>query len=299
MTFTFSQARPLKPQEVNPFANLVSNALHGYSQGMKAAYLPQEIEADIFSKKLGPLATLATTPMFLQNPQFQEALGNMIMQALPYGGKEFTGIHPNKLPTYANQVNKDVQEAKGYAANLSKAGKGKVAISGAAGTTENYLGDMGKHLINAFNGMFGTHISSGLAKEQNAFADKINNFKNIAIQTHKLTRRDAEETFSLKKNETPEQGLKRMMKQNPWLFEQGGETESNAPMDKEDENNRDNIDLTQAAKFSKQIQKKYGIDVPETLIFNYMQQRPGDIDLMDLLKTAGISDAQLKKAGLK
>lgn len=314
MVFTAFQARRLHPEEVNPMAGAISKAMEGFGQGMKAAYLPQQIEADIFAKRFGPLATLATTPMFLQNPQFQEALGHLIAKNMGYGGMGGYGQgQEGEFPTYAGQVKKDVQEASGYASDLSKAGKAKTALSGAAGTAENYFGDTAKHFLNAFNSIFGTNINSGLAKEQNAFMDKINDFKNIAIQTHKLTPKDAEESFSLKKNETPQQGLNRMRKQNPWLLEQEQKLEDERnqqlsqqqqqqpqmPMDVEDERNQDNQELNLAADFSRQIQEKYGLDVPETLIFNYMQQRPGDIDLMDLLKTAGISDKQLKKAGLK
>jgi hypothetical protein len=83
MTFTFSQARPLKPQEVNPFANLVSNALQGYGQGMQAAYLPQTIQASIFNKTISPLATLAASPFFSAlNPMQQHQIADYISRSL-------------------------------------------------------------------------------------------------------------------------------------------------------------------------------------------------------------------------
>src|SRR6187455_2073510 len=96
MTFTFSQPRKLNPEEVNPYAGAISKALEGYGQGMKAAYMPKNMEADlykkqimnkylpqmqeaeIFGKQFNPLAAIASNPMFLQNPQFQAALNRMI-----------------------------------------------------------------------------------------------------------------------------------------------------------------------------------------------------------------------------
>jgi hypothetical protein len=265
---------------------------------MQAAYLPQKIQADIFAKKLGPLATLATSPMFLQNPQFQAALGNLIMENLPLAGKEFSQAGGNKIPTYADRLKKEASETGERAEALSKAGKAKTAISSGAGQVQSQLGDFGTHIISAFNKLFGTNITPELGKTQNAFEDDLKRYKATAIQSQYVTPKDAEEIFVQKKNETPAQAFERIQRKVPTLFnqqEQGAET---APMDTEDQNHMDNELLAQAQDFSEQIREKYGLDVPEMLIFNYMQNTPGDVDLLQLLKAAGKSDKELKKAGI-
>ncbi len=90
MVFSFSQARELKPEQVNPFANLISKAVQGYGQGVQAAYMPRKMEADIFNKTISPLAMLASSPFFSAlNPAQQQQIGAYISQMLsnsPAGG---------------------------------------------------------------------------------------------------------------------------------------------------------------------------------------------------------------------
>jgi hypothetical protein len=47
MSFTFSQARKLSPEETNPYNALLSRALDTFQKGVGAAYLPREKEAKI------------------------------------------------------------------------------------------------------------------------------------------------------------------------------------------------------------------------------------------------------------
>ena len=103
MVFSFTQARELKPEQVNPFSNLISKALQGYGQGVQAAYMPRQLEADIFHKTISPLAMLASSPFFSAlNPAQQQQIGSYISQMLsnsPAGGmggqgEIFGGLSP-------------------------------------------------------------------------------------------------------------------------------------------------------------------------------------------------------------
>ena len=52
MAFTFSPARALTAEEVNPFSNLISNALKQYTQGIQASYLKPSIEEQLQNARL-------------------------------------------------------------------------------------------------------------------------------------------------------------------------------------------------------------------------------------------------------
>lgn len=286
MAFTFVQPRQLRPEQVNPMANLITKALQGYGQGVRAAYLPKELEADIFAKQLTPLATLATSPMFLQNPQFQTALGNLISRNLSmFGGHEFKGMEGSKLPTYAEQVGKDVNEAQELSKELSSEGKLKTGTSGLAGAIENYLGAPGKSIVD-FLGK--GEINSELANKQNRFENILSTLKNNAVQTGRLSAKDAEDIFSPLKNETQESRFNRIKKTAPFLFEQNESPNPATAFDEEEQRNKENEDLRFSMDLSEKIYQKTGKIVPETVIFNYMQEHPGKIHIPSLLKAAGI-----------
>ena len=299
MAFTAFQARKLNPEEVNPFAGAVSKAMQGYGQGMKAAYMPKQIEADIFAKQIGPLATLATTPAFLQNPQFQAALGQIISKHLGYAQGGGQGGQGGGMPTYAGQAKKDVQDADALAADLTKAGKIKGYISSAGGGAVNYAGDLGKKIIGLLPGGKTTRglIDPALAEKQHQFDTFLEGLKNRALQTQTLNQSQAEDVFSEHKDETPKQRLARIKRTVPSLFQQdevmgdtqdqGGMDEGTA-MDVEDQNNNDNRDLSFAADLSEQIKAKTGHEISPDLIFNYMQKTPGKISIPLLLKAAGV-----------
>jgi hypothetical protein len=299
MAFTAFQARKLNPEEVNPFSNVLSKALQGYGQGMKAAYMPQQIEADIFAKKIGPLATLATTPAFLQNPQFQAALGQIISKHLGYGQGAGQGAgQGDEMPTYAGQAKKDVQDAESIAKDLSKAGKVRGYVSSAGGGAVNYLGDVGKKIIDLLPGKKTKEfVNPALAEKQHQFDTYLQGLKNRALQTQTLNQSQAEDVFSEHKDENEIQRLQRIKRAVPSLFQQdegmgdtqgqGGMDEGTA-MDVEDQNNNDNRDLSFAADLSEQIKAKTGHDISPDLIFNYMQKTPGKINIPLLLKAAGV-----------
>jgi|GEM_PF-4364440 hypothetical protein len=284
MAFTFTQARQLKPEQVNPFANLISKSLQGYGQGVKSAYLPQMLEADIFSKKISPLATLATSPMFLQNPQFQSALGQLISKSLGFAGEGFQG--GSNWPTYAGQVGKDITELENLANDLTQAGKIKTGVSSGAATTENYLGDIGKHIVDFFSG---GKVNSDLAQKQHQFQTLLKTLKNKALQTNSITAQDAEDLFSQRKDETPTQAVNRIKKTNPALFQQlttNNQTSINQTS-KEEQNYQDNQLLNEAWDITEQIKQRIGKDIDPQIIFEYMQKNPGKIHIPTLLKKVG------------
>jgi hypothetical protein len=67
------------PEQTSPFNNLLSNALKSYQQQVHARYAPQQQQADIFSKEIGPLAALASNPNFTGfNPQVQKMIASRI-----------------------------------------------------------------------------------------------------------------------------------------------------------------------------------------------------------------------------
>ena len=298
MAFTAFQARKLNPEEVNPFSNVLSKALQGYGQGMKAAYMPKQIEADIFSKQIGPLATLATTPAFLQNPQFQAALGQIISKHLGYAQGGGQGGQGDGMPTYASQAKKDIQDADALAADLTKAGKIKGYISSAGGGAVNYAGDLGKKIIGLLPGGKTTKglVDPALAEKQHQFDTFLEGLKNRALQTQTLNQSQAEDVFSEHKDETPKQRLARIKRTVPSLFQQdqgmGGETQGGmdegTAMDVEDQNNDDNQTLSYAADLAERIKGQTGHDISPDLIFNYLKRTPGKVNILLLLKAAGV-----------
>lgn len=85
----------LNREQSGAMPDIISHLLGGYSKGMHAAYLPKQIEADIFHKQISPLAMLASSPFFsAMNPEQQQQIGNYISQMLSRqgigGGQAFT-----------------------------------------------------------------------------------------------------------------------------------------------------------------------------------------------------------------
>jgi hypothetical protein len=313
MAFTFTNARKLNPEEVNPLSGLVSRALQGYNEGIKSAYaaptaamkfkyLPEQLEADIFAKKFGPLATIATTPMFLQNPQFQQALGQMLAKHMNFGGAGGgTGqgtMNPNVGKTYAQQTQIDINDAEKLAHTLSKAGKGRTRISALGGEGQNWLGDAWKSITNLLSGnptgeKVKELVNPQLGQERNKLDTFYQGLKQRAIQTGIRSAAQAEEDFADRPNENDEQKLARIRRILPSLFEQEAQGtepqgDQNTAVDVEEENDRANRDLTFASQLSEQIKEKTGHEISPDLIYNYMQRTPGKINIKLLLKAAGV-----------
>lgn len=82
MAFTFNQYKPSGPEEY-PFKDMISNAMHTYTQGVNAHYLPQSIQAKNFGNMMGPLSTLAASPFYATlNKTQKEGINNLISQSL-------------------------------------------------------------------------------------------------------------------------------------------------------------------------------------------------------------------------
>lgn len=278
MSFTFSQARRLSPEESSPYNNLISHALKQYQQGVHAKYAPEMTEANIFNKQIGPLATLASSPMFLNNPQFQHALGSLISQNLHKFGHGFGDEgHYN---TYAEGIQKELNRAKKNAEKVSKAGKLATGISSAAGQAGSIFGDTASKFL---NWMSGGKISNELAKSDNEIIDSLNRLKQSAIETRTMSPRDAEKTYSVHKNENPKEALTRIQKTNPNLY---GPQDTYIG-DEEDERAADNEMLHHSQELSQQIQQQLHKDISPNLIFNFLKKHPGDFHINDLLREVG------------
>lgn len=78
MSFTAFNAISQLPYH-NPLENFISHALKGYSGMQHAKYLPEQIQADIFSKEIGPVAQLAASPNFRGfNPTIQKMIAQRV-----------------------------------------------------------------------------------------------------------------------------------------------------------------------------------------------------------------------------
>jgi hypothetical protein len=281
MTFTFTNYAGITPRP-SPMHDIIGKMLGGYAQGVNARYMPQQQEADIFSKRIGPLATLATTPMFLQNPQFQAALGNMIAKNLGFAGKEFQGVGNTHMPTYAEEAQKTANKASEISKKLSKAGNVKIGESSLLGSAENYIPGISKYIQPLLNFFNKEEVTPQLAQDKNTFDTQMLRLKRIAVQSGQYSEKDADDIFTQKKDETKEQAINRARKSAPNLFEQEQST------DQEDQRNSDNKMLNEASEIAEEIQRETGKDIPVNLIYNYMTEHPGTIHLPSLLKAVGM-----------
>jgi hypothetical protein len=201
-----------------PQKNLISGLLGGYKNAVGAQYAKPMLEADIFAKKIGPLATLATSPMFLQNPQFQAALGRLIANGLGGAGQGFGGMNVGNESTYADQFTKEIDAAEKDAQDLTKAGKAQTGASSLAGYIQNIFGDRGKQV---FDALTGGNVTSELAQKENSLEDSLARLKKVALDTQQVNSSDADTIFKRHGNETPKQTLARVKKRFPNLVREG------------------------------------------------------------------------------
>ena len=168
--------------------------------------------------------------MFLQNPQFQQALSNLISKNSHLLGPGFEGMGGGQAGgmggmgegnsnTYAGQVGQRVNEAGNLAEDLTHAGAAQTGLSGGAGWLENNFGDLGKQLVNYLSK---GKVNSNLAQKENQFETHLQNLKKNATDTGMLSAKDADEVFAKRKNETRSQQFMRIQKTVPALFEQKG-----------------------------------------------------------------------------
>ncbi len=247
-SFTFNPLPLLTPEQQNPMNALISRAMENFGKGTKLAYLPKQLEADIFAKKLGPLATLATTPTFMNDPHFQAELRKFLSQGGfgNYGNGEGAS---NGAPTYAEQAGLNAADASRLAHALTKAGKGNVGISSLGGLIQNYGGDLGKKTLDFFTG---GAVNPNLSNQSNKFDTELNLLKNKAIQTQVLSPEQANEIFRRLPNETPDDTMKRVVSTNPQLFQQPNNpnfiNENNPPKSVDEKIARDEQERAQYEK---------------------------------------------------
>lgn len=326
MVYSGVNPRPMRPEEANPWAGAISKAMEGIKEGVHTAYLPKKMETDIlhkqiinaflpqmqeaeiFGKQFSPLASLATSPMFLQNPQFQKMLGQLIAQNPGMAGLQGGGSHGgqggqgtqrfiNEAPTYAEQANLDLADAQKLADDISKQGKIKGFISSAGGGIKSYGGELGNAIISHLPKKVQELLNPQLAANIHKFETYLTGLKNRAIQTHVMTEAQANKEFSEHEDENALQRLERIRRIAPSLFQQGNvetpqqeeENTENVAMDKEDENHNDNELLTKASKLSDEIKEKKGYDIDPQFIVNYYKANPGRINIEQLLKTAAVT----------
>jgi hypothetical protein len=222
MSFTFTNYPILTPEQQNPMNALISRAMDTFGKGLKMSYAPRQIEADIFNKQIGPLATLATTPTFMNDQQFQENLRNVI-------SSQFSnlGVQPSWAPTYKGQAEMDADEALKIAKKVTHAGVANTRLSGASAFLENLLGAPGKAIAHALTG---GAITPELAEDENKLETILARMKKQSIDTHQLTQAEADKQYEQKKNETQAARVTRILRSNPALYRKndGAQFEKNA-----------------------------------------------------------------------
>ena len=63
MAFTMPNYPMLTNEQVNPFHGALQGALKNYQNTVRSAYMPKQIQADIFQKQFAPLAQIASNPV--------------------------------------------------------------------------------------------------------------------------------------------------------------------------------------------------------------------------------------------
>lgn len=79
MVGTFFDYKAPTPEQANPWNSVLSKALEQYQGITKAKYARPQAEADIFAKKFGPLAQIATSPLaqYMLPEQRQQIIGQL------------------------------------------------------------------------------------------------------------------------------------------------------------------------------------------------------------------------------
>lgn len=96
MAFTMPNYPMLTNEQVNPFHGALQGALRNYQNTVKSAYLPRQIQAEIFNKQFAPLAQIASSPLAMamlptQQSQMAQMLSRLLQQSGGGGGSMFGG----------------------------------------------------------------------------------------------------------------------------------------------------------------------------------------------------------------
>lgn len=271
MAFTFSQARKLSPDEANPMNALISRAMETFGKGMNLSYLPREKEAGIFSKEIGPLAALASNPNFTGfNPEVQKMIAQKIGGYLggQQGAQQATA--QGTTPGYASDQDIYGRLKHGSDITQSPGGQLKTAKSNLVGQAEKWGLP---HVISQLLG------GSETAGESAAF-DQV---KDEAIQKLKLkgySEGQAKKIIEQRKGESNNAYNARIKP----LFINENQMDS---MGDESQMESANEGIQFALSLSQQIKERTGKDIPENVIFDYMQKHPGKLNIPKLLKAVG------------
>lgn len=279
MAFTFNQYPLLTPEQGSPYAAALSRFLQGAGQGldlqkksMLNKMIPQLQQAEIFSKEIGPLASLASNPQFRGfNPEIQKMIAQRIGGYLQGGSgapiqstteAETTGPYPGSQDILSRLLkhSHDVY-APGGAKKLAGSNLAAAAEQWGFPKVAEYLG----------------------GSETNAAKAALNQDINDAIQNQILQgvpENIARQRFARGPDESDEAYAKKVA---PYLQSQAAqESSENQPLTDAD---RQDIDF--ARSLSADIKAKTGQDVDENFIFDYMAKHPGKINVAQLLKAMG------------
>ncbi len=92
MPISFTNYQPGTPEQVSPYANLISNALKNYQNAVSAKYAPRTAQANIFNKEFAPLAQIASSPLALAMlPEQRQQMAQLISQLLQQTGSSGGG----------------------------------------------------------------------------------------------------------------------------------------------------------------------------------------------------------------
>lgn len=232
-------------------------------QGFKTAYTPKMLKAELFHKTISPLATLAVSPLFMANPQFQQSLGDLIqrqMSSLGYGMGGGEGGE-GRGPTYHEQIGEKGRQAEEYAHHLTQGGKLGVGASEAVSGASAIFKPFGDFLQKAF------HVTPQLYNEKSRFDNRLRDMETYLTNTGRYTSQYAHEALKPLPHETPDATLARIRENVPELkpyFEQKNRGSSSSSIE-----SKQTQDFQRAAdEASNEIKKRYGVDVDPSVLLN-------------------------------
>jgi hypothetical protein len=231
MSFTFNSPRKLSPEEANPMQALISRALETFGKTTKAANMQRQIDADIFAKEIGPLATLAGSQNFQGfNPEINKMIGERVGDYIgghgaSSGGEKSTEDNGKKkeydadVPGYTapDKIYKGLVDA----ANITEVpgGHGNVILSNLAGAATKLAGDNPiSNALNAFNK--NPNAGAEAAKGESMAAD--------ARRFLKLQNRSPQDIEDIVRKRDSETNIQYAERIRPYFI--AGQKSSNAPI---------------------------------------------------------------------
>lgn len=282
MAFTFTDYAGMETPKSRS-SMILSKALESYEKSMDLSnkktsnqYLPEQIQSEIFSKEISPLAQLAASPTFKGfSPQVQKMIADRIENHLSHyfvgqqGSPKSKGESTTGYSTGKNIYDRIVEHSGVY----NPGGQLKAAGSRLAGEAKTW------GIPDAITKIFGGEKSAN----EKAYLDQdLSEAKrNLDLQGYS---KEVINSIDRKTGESTPSWHKRI---KPLLVESNAQ-EKNSSNENSSEMENNNDDLRFALSLSQDIKERTGHDVPENIIVNYMQKNPGKINIPKLLKSAGI-----------